>query len=120
VQRPSSAQSRASPGDGPAREFEVRAGRFSLAPDAIEIVQGERVRLTIHSADVEHGFGIAALGIDEVIPAGGDPVVVEFVAGETEEFPIEFSVFCGRGDERMSATLIVRDSEGEFADDRKH
>ena len=107
------AQSRSD--DGPIRELEVAAGRFSFAPDAIEVVQGERVRLTIRSLDVEHGFGIAALGIEETIPAGGDPVVVEFVADQAGEFPIHCSVFCGRGHAAMSGTLIVRGAESEFA-----
>ena len=101
--------------DGQTRELEVAAGRFSFAPDTIEIAQGERVRLTIRSLDVEHGFAIAALGIDETIPAGGDPVLVEFVADQAGEFPIHCSVFCGRGHVAMSGTLVVRSPESEFA-----
>jgi plastocyanin len=101
--------------DGQTRELEVSAGRFSFAPDTIEVAQGERVRLTIRSLDVEHGFAIAALGIDETIPAGGDPVLVEFVADQAGEFPIHCSVFCGRGHVAMSGTLVVRNPESEFA-----
>ena len=105
------------PVDGaPTRDVEVAAGRFSFVPDVIEVVQGERVRLTIRSVDVEHGFGIAALGIERVIPAGGEPVIVAFVANDIGDFPIHCAVFCGRGHAQMSATLRVRSADSRPTD----
>ena len=42
----------------PATEIEIAAGRFSFAPDAIEVQKGERVRLIVRSVDVAHGISI--------------------------------------------------------------
>jgi heme/copper-type cytochrome/quinol oxidase subunit 2 len=37
---------------------EVTASRFEFQPEQIEVAEGDRVRLTVHSADSKHGFAI--------------------------------------------------------------
>ena len=96
------------------KAFEVAAGRYSFAPDTIEVVVGDVVRLTLRSLDVDHGIAIDAFDVDSRIPEGGDPGVVEFLADRVGEFLMQCPVFCGMGHERMSGTVIVRRSESEL------
>ena len=89
------------------REFQISAERFAFTPNAIEVKECEKVRLVIWSNDVTHGFAIKKLDIDEVIPQGGEPVTIEFVAAEAGRFPFECSLYCGRGHEGMTGILTV-------------
>jgi cytochrome c oxidase subunit 2 len=90
------------------REFTVVAERYKFTPARLEVRQGEKVRVTIRSADSSHGFEIKKLKVDEYVPKGGRPVTVEFVATEAGEFPIECSEYCGKGHENMKGVLVVR------------
>ena len=90
--------------------------RVRYTPDTIEVAQGSRVRLTIRSLDVNHGFAIAAFGVDSEIPAGGESVVVEFLADRSGVFPFTYSVFCGLGHGNMAGTLTVQPREGGLSE----
>ena len=89
------------------REIEVVAGRFAFAPDTIEVVAGERVRLIVRSVDVAHGFAIESLGIRQQIGEDGEPVPIEFVAPTPGVHRFECSVYCGMGHDRMAGTLTI-------------
>ncbi len=89
------------------REFTVIAERFKFTPERIQVTQGETVRLTVRSADGTHGFEIKKLKVDELVPKGGEPVTVEFVADRPGSFEISCSEYCGRGHSRMKAILEV-------------
>ena len=93
--------------DAPIREIEIVAGRFSFAPDTIEIAEGERVRFVVRSVDVTHEFAIETLGIRHAIPGDGTPVEIEFVAPQPGTYRFECSVFCGTGHNRMAGTLTI-------------
>jgi plastocyanin len=99
--------------DAQVHEIEIAAGRFSFAPDTIEVREGERVRLTVRSVDVAHGLAIPSLGIQLQIPAAGEPVTIEFVASEPGTHPFSCSVYCGVDHGRMSGTLTVRPADGD-------
>jgi len=94
------------------RCIEITARRFAFEPDVIEVAQGETVRLTLHSEDVNHGFQIDGYDVEVEIPKGGEPVDVEFVADRAGSFRIKCSEYCGSGHRRMRGELVVRASEG--------
>jgi cytochrome c oxidase subunit II len=100
-------QERVRPQESQPREIEVRLERFEFVPERIEVAQGERVRILASSADVPHGFGIEALGIDEEI-ARGETVSIDFVAEEPGAFEIACTEYCGIGHDRMKGLLLVR------------
>lgn len=93
-------------------EVTVIAERFKFTPDRLVVNQGDTVRLVVRSADGTHGIEIKKLDVDELVPKGGKPVTVEFVATEAGTFPITCSEYCGRGHERMKGVLEVRPAGG--------
>ncbi|MBI2833303.1 MAG: cupredoxin domain-containing protein [Acidobacteria bacterium] len=97
------------------REFEITAERFRFTPEVIEVAEGDSVKLTIRSHDGTHGFAIKRLKIDEEIPKGGAPVVIQFVANEVGTFNIACSEYCGKGHKRMVAKLVVKPRSGSEA-----
>lgn len=86
----------------------VQASQFTFSPSTITVNKGDTVRMTVTSADVNHGLSIPAFGVSKSIDAGAT-VTVEFVADKTGEFPFFCSVFCGEGHGQMRGTLIVKE-----------
>ena len=97
--------------DEPGVTIEITASRFEYRPAVIEVRKGQQVRLVLHSIDVKHGFEIRDLGIELIIPKGGDEVQVEFVAREAGRFNFNCSEYCGAGHRRMRGELIVREAD---------
>lgn len=92
----------------PLKEFTLRAFQFAFDPAQIKVKKGDRVRITITSEDVEHGFAIREYGINKrLVP--GNPVVVEFTADKAGTFTIYCSVYCGPGHGGMRGKLIVEE-----------
>ena len=89
------------------REIEVVAKRFAFEPARIEVTDGERVRLLVKSADGVHGLQIKKFRVNELIPRGGEPVTIDFVASGPGTYEIMCSEECGDGHESMSGTLVV-------------
>lgn len=89
------------------REFEVAASRFQFEPTRLEVREGDRVRITLRSADGTHGFAVKEFKVKQAIPKGGEPVVVEFVADKAGTFVIACSEYCGPGHRDMKAKLVV-------------
>ncbi len=87
--------------------FEITASRFKFEPARVEVEAGDRVLLTLRSADTTHGFAIRALKVKAEIPKGGAPVGVAFVATRVGRFPIECSEYCGLGHKGMRGELVV-------------
>ncbi len=98
--------------DDAVREIEIVAGRYSFAPDTIDVAEGERIRLVVRSVDVTHGLAIEALGVDVEIPEGGQTVTVDLDTPPAGAYDFTCSVFCGVGHRRMAGTLIVRPADG--------
>jgi cytochrome c oxidase subunit 2 len=95
------------------KSFDITASRFEFQPATIEVTQGDRVKLTLHSADTTHGFAIAELKVKMKIPKGGAPVTAEFVADTPGTFQIKCSEYCGPGHKQMTATLVVSPRSGQ-------
>ena len=91
--------------------FEVVARRFAFEPATIEVVEGDRVRLLVRSADGPHGVEIKAFKVKKAVPRakpGDAPVTIEFVAATAGEYPILCSEYCGGGHKDMTGALVVR------------
>jgi cytochrome c oxidase subunit 2 len=89
------------------RSFDVTASRFQYEPARLEVSEGDAVRLTLRSTDTTHGFGIRELKVEAVIPKGGEPVTVEFVADQPGTFEFFCTEYCGAGHRNMTGTLVV-------------
>ena len=91
-----------------AKVIEVTARKFEFEPSRIEVTEGERVQLVVRSADGVHGVGIKKFNVGRIVPRGGKPVTIDFVASEAGTFPILCTEECGDGHEDMRGTLVVR------------
>jgi cytochrome c oxidase subunit 2 len=89
------------------KTIEVVASRWRFDPAIIEVEEGDRVTLTMHSADGTHGFAIPELRVKTTIPKGGAPVTIEFVASRPGTFAFECSEYCGSGHRQMKGRLVV-------------
>ena len=89
------------------RVIEVVAKRFTFEPARIEVADGERVRLQVTSADGVHGLQIKTFRVNKLIPRGGKPVTIDFVATGPGTYEILCSEECGDGHESMTGTLVV-------------
>lgn len=90
------------------RVIEVTARKFEFEPARVDVTEGEHVRLVVKSGDGVHGVAIKKFKVNKVVPRGGEPVTIDFVASEPGTFPILCSEFCGDGHEDMRGTLVVR------------
>ena len=88
------------------KEFTVEAYRFEFEPSTIEVNEGDTVRITIKSRDVEHGISIPEFKVNKEF--GKDPVIVEFVADKKGTYTMFCSEYCGKGHKEMKGTLIVK------------
>lgn len=104
---PAPALARQETAASPQRIVEVVARRFAFEPARIEVDEGDRVRLIVRSVDARHGIAIDRFGVKQAVPAGGDPVTIDFVAAEAGTFPILCSEYCGAGHADMTGTLVV-------------
>lgn len=88
------------------REIKMIARRWEFEPSEIRVGLGETVRFTITNEDVNHGFAIPTLGVNQFVGAG-ETVSVEFTADKAGKHTFFCNVFCGSGHEGMRGTLIV-------------
>lgn len=105
------ARQQSAPAGGEPKVFEVVARRFAFEPSTIEVVEGDRVRLLVRSADGPHGVEIKAFKVKKAVPRakpGDAPITIDFVAASAGEFPILCSEWCGNGHEDMTGTLVVK------------
>jgi cytochrome c oxidase subunit 2 len=90
------------------RTIEVLAKRFTFEPSTIEVTEGEKVRLLVKSGDGVHGLQIKKFSVNKLIPRGGQPVTIDFVASAPGTYEILCSEECGDGHESMQGTLVVQ------------
>ena len=100
-----------SPQEREPRRIDVIARRFAFEPSEIEVSPGERIELSIKSADGVHGIEIKQLKVKRQIPRGDTAVRIEFTAPAPGRYPIVCSEYCGANHEDMKGTLVVRASE---------
>jgi len=80
--------------------------KYSVQPAEIRVKKGQRVQLTVSTADVQHGFAVPDLGIKEPVQKGR-PAVIVFEARQAGTFPITCSIVCGPGHDEMAGRLVV-------------
>jgi cytochrome c oxidase subunit 2 len=98
--------SRSQTNSQPPVEIKIVARKFEFDPRTITVQKGKPVRLVISSPDVDHGFKIDELGINQKIPAH-QTVNVEFTPNQVGRFEFKCSVVCGSGHDDMLGELIV-------------
>jgi cytochrome c oxidase subunit 2 len=86
--------------------IKVTAQKYHFTPETITVHQGDKVVLEVTAIDTDHGFGIAAYNINELLPKG-KTVTIEFTADKKGKFTIKCTHFCGLGHFWMSGTLEV-------------
>ena len=93
----------------PDRVVSILAERFTYNPSQVTVKQGELIEFVLSSDDTDHGFKLAAAGIDIAIPPQGRPAArVRFLAREKGTFAFECSRPCGAGHHLMRGRLVVK------------
>lgn len=80
--------------------------KFVIEPNVIRVEQGENVVLDVSSKDVQHGFQVEQLGINEPIRPG-KPVAVVLDTSKKGQFRMECSIICGAGHDDMTGKIVV-------------
>jgi cytochrome c oxidase subunit 2 len=91
-------------------EIKMTARQFEFEPKLITVQKGKPVRLLITSTDVQHGFAVEELGINQKLKANA-VTVVEFTPTRVGRFPFECSVMCGSGHDEMMGELVVTEEQ---------
>ncbi len=89
------------------KNFSITAQQWSFSPATITVNNGDTVKLSIKSTDVDHGFFLADFGVSETLKAG-TTTNVSFIANKSGTFSFSCSVFCGSSHSSMVGTLIVK------------
>jgi len=88
----------------------VTAKQFEFVPRVITVHKGDKVKLTLKSDDVMHGFAIDEYKINQRV--GPDqPAVVSFTADREGRFRFYCSVVCGDDHDKMTGELVVAPSQ---------
>ncbi len=88
------------------RHITLTAKQFAYTPPTLRVNRGDRVILTLQSADVVHGFFLDGYGINTRIEPG-TPRQIEFIADQTGKFRFRCSVSCGPLHPFMIGELVV-------------
>lgn len=88
------------------RHVAVLMKKYTITPAEIRVQQGETIQFEVITEDVQHGFTIAALGINEPVNPGR-PAVFTYTAVKKGTFQIDCGIICGSGHDDMRAVLIV-------------
>ena len=80
--------------------------KYTIEPATIHLKQGKPVTLEVSSGDVQHGFYVQALKIDEPIQPG-KPATIKITPSQKGEFRMECDIICGPHHEEMQGTIIV-------------
>ena len=91
-------------------EIKITARRFEFEPKLITVQKGKPVRLLITATDVQHGFAIEELGINQKLKPN-EVTVVEFTPTRVGRFPFACSTMCGSGHEDMTGELVVTEEQ---------
>jgi plastocyanin len=92
-------------------ELTVTAKQFEFAPRVITVHKGARVKLTLKSEDVMHGFAIDEFKINQRV-SPDEPSVVSFTADREGRFRFYCSVVCGDDHDKMTGELVVAPEQG--------
>lgn len=88
------------------KKFTLIAKQWDFTPSEVRVKQGDKVRLTIKSIDVSHGFFLPDFKINATLIPQKE-AVVEFIADKQGTFIFSCNIACGSGHNGMRGTLIV-------------
>jgi len=88
------------------KQLEIRADAYKFIPETITVKKGDKVIMKAVSIDKDHGIGIKAFNINQVLPKS-EKVTIEFIADKQGEYTIFCTKFCGWKHFFMKGTLIV-------------
>ena len=94
------------PSPHPFKVQPVTMRKFAISPDLIRVKQGEEVVLSISTEDVQHGFEVEEMGINEPIQPG-KPVEIHLDTSKKGEFRMACSIICGPGHNDMTGKIVV-------------
>ena len=80
--------------------------KYSIDPNPIRLRQGQPTTLEVSTADVQHGFSVPALKIDEPIQPG-KPASIKVTPRDKGEFKVECDIVCGPMHDDMQGKLVV-------------
>ena len=84
----------------------VMMKKFAIEPDVIRVKQGADVVLTVSTEDVQHGFEVEDMGINEPVQPG-KPVEIHLDTSKKGEFRVACSIICGPGHNEMTGKIVV-------------
>lgn len=105
------------------RVIEISAKKYEFTPNEIQVKQGEKIELKVHSEDETHGVKLDAY--PEGAKAKGDPglafsqpdqngkvekgvdQIVDFTAQQPGTYDFKCAKICGMGHGRMKGKVIV-------------
>ncbi len=100
-------QTTATPSNGPVKEFTITAKNWQFDPGSITVNQGDKVRITITSVDVNHSFMLKDYNLNVKLEPNKTQVI-EFIADKTGTFQFRCAIPCGKGHRDMIGSLIVK------------
>jgi len=86
--------------------IQVVMKKYTIEPTVIRVKSGQRVELSITTADVQHGFDLPALGIKEAVQPGKTTTVL-FTAPAPGEYKVACGILCGPHHDDMTGKLVV-------------
>jgi cytochrome c oxidase subunit 2 len=89
------------------RPWVVTASRYSFEPSRIEVFQDDLVRIELRTKDIAHSLTIDAYRIAKRV-SPGQPVTLEFRAGEPGTFPFYCNLQIDDGCRQMRGELVVK------------
>jgi len=91
---------------GPSQHVHVTMKKFAIEPAVIRVKQGSNVVLDVSTQDVQHGFQVPELGINEPIQLGR-PAEIPLDTSRKGQFSVQCSIICGPGHDDMQAKIVV-------------
>jgi len=91
------------------RIVKVEAAKYKFSPASVVVKRGEKVRLIVTSADVDHGLAVNEFKVNVIVRAGKTEAA-DFVADKEGDFRMYCSIYCGAGHAKMQGVLkVVKD-----------
>lgn len=90
----------------PPTHLQISMRKFAIEPNVIRVRQGQNVILDVSSKDVQHGFQVEQMGINEPI-APGKPAEITLDTSKKGEFRLACSIICGAGHDDMTGKIVV-------------
>lgn len=88
------------------KRVKVVMKKYSITPGEIRVKKGDLLQFEVSTEDVQHGFSIPDLKINEPVNPGKSSFFT-YYAQKKGVFVIECSVMCGSGHDDMRALLMV-------------